>query len=50
MNPIRVWMPRCTCPACCKRAMKEGLENFGSVEVVLALTALEAAIRRHGRN
>ncbi len=50
MEPIRILMPRCLCPACCLLAAREGLEVFGFVQVILALTALELAVGQHGRS
>ncbi|MFQ5692486.1 MAG: hypothetical protein ACE5IM_05510 [Nitrospinota bacterium] len=50
MKPLKVLMPSCLCPACCALAARDGLEAFGYIQAILALTALEGAIGRHGMN
>ena len=50
MEPIKVLIPRCLCPACCGLAARDGLETLGFIQVVLALMALESAIGIHGVN
>ncbi len=50
MEPIKILIPRCLCPACCVLAARDGLETVGLIQAVLALMALESAIGIHGVN